>query len=295
MTDTAPEIQRIPVTSITVLNPRLRGKRGYRELVASIAALGLKKPVTVRKRPNGTGFDLVCGQGRLEAFKELGGIEIPAIIVDATEEDCFVMSLVENLARRHHTPMELIQSIITLRERGHSQTEIAARTGFSYEYIKSIFYLVDHGENRLLVAVEKGIIPHTVAMEIVRAREGDVQTALLEAYESKKLPGNQVVALRKIIDQRRLLGKGLTQLSGLNVGAKKVSADVLVKSYMRQAEQQKSFVRKAEIAQRRLLFMANALRRLHADEHFSNLLRAEGIPTMPRQLSERVAATASRP
>lgn len=286
-----PGIRQIPIARIAVLNPRARGKRGFRELVASISALGLKKPVTVRERPGGEGWDLVCGQGRLEACKELGAETIPALVVDADEEDCFVMSLVENLARRHQTPMELLRGITSLRERGRSQQEIAATTGFSYEYIAAICYLLDHGEHRLLVAVERGVIPHTVAMEIARAEEGDVQAALLEAYAGKKLPGNQVIAVRKIVEQRRLMGKGLLQLPGLQSRARRVSVDSLVRSYKREADRQRSLVRRAEVAQRRLVFVATALGRLHADEHFSNLLRAEGLPTMPKQLADRIAAS----
>lgn len=289
MSDGSSAIPRIPIASITVLNPRVRGKRGFRELVASIAALGLKKPVTVRLRPDGQGYDLVCGQGRLEALKELGEAEVPAIVIEAEVEDCFVMSLVENLARRQHTSMELMRSIAALRERGNTHVQIADRTGFSYEYIAAICLLLDRGEHRLLVAVERGLVPHTVAIEIARAEEGDVQAALLDAYEGKKLPGDQIVAVRKIVEQRRLLGKGLFRISGPGGRAKQVSADALVRSYKREADRQRSLVRRAEVAQRRLLFVTTALRKLHADEHFANLLRAEGLPTMPRQLAERIA------
>lgn len=288
MTENAGEIRRILISAISVMNPRVRGKKGFRELVASIAALGLKKPITVRLKERGEGYDLVCGQGRLEAFKELGELEIPAIVIEATLDECFIMSLVENLARRHHTPMELIRSIASCRERGNTVSQIATMTGFSYEYIAAICFLLDHGEHRLLVAVERGAVPHTIAMEIARAKDGDVQAALLEAFEDKKLPGNQVVTVRKIIEQRRLLGKDLVQLPGREARPKPVSADVLVRSYKKQADRQRSLVKKADVAQRRLMFLATALRRLHADEHFANLLRAEGLPTMPKQLAERV-------
>ena len=47
-------------------------------------------------------------------------------------------------------------------------------------------------------------------------------------------------------------------------------------------------VKKAEFAQQRLLFVIEALRQLLADEHFSNLLRAEGLDTLPKQLAERI-------
>ena len=46
----ASEIRMIPVDLITVLNPRVRNKKIFNELVTSIAHLGLKKPITVSAR-----------------------------------------------------------------------------------------------------------------------------------------------------------------------------------------------------------------------------------------------------
>lgn len=137
MSDDTHEIISIPVDSITVLNPRSRNKRVFNELVASIAHLGLKKPITVSRRKEG-GYDLVCGQGRLEAFIALGQPEIPAVVMDVSREDCFVMSLVENLARRQHSSLELIREIGALKDRGYSCREIASKTDFSPEYVQSV-------------------------------------------------------------------------------------------------------------------------------------------------------------
>ena len=114
MTD-PPEIHMIPVDAITVLNPRSRNKRVFSELVTSIAHLGLKKPITVSRHRGEPGYDLVCGQGRLEAFITLGETEIPAIVIEASEEDCYVMSLVENLARRNPRSLELMREIGALK------------------------------------------------------------------------------------------------------------------------------------------------------------------------------------
>ena len=119
------------------------------------------------------------------------------------------MSLVENLARRQHSPLDLMREIGALRERGYSMAQIAAKTDFSEEYVSAICYLLDHGESRLLTAVDRGVIPATIAMEIARATDADVQAALTEAYERKALPGNQVLAIRRIIEQRRATGKAI--------------------------------------------------------------------------------------
>jgi ParB family transcriptional regulator, chromosome partitioning protein len=109
------DVVLISISEIVVLNPRARNKKVFSELVTSIAQLGLKKPITVSKRKEGKGYNLVCGQGRMEAFAELGQETVPAIIIDSNPEDSLIMSLVENLARRQHSPLELIKEIGALR------------------------------------------------------------------------------------------------------------------------------------------------------------------------------------
>lgn len=290
MSEEVVEITMVPVDAITVLNPRVRNKRVFQELVTSIAHLGLKKPITVSQRPGRTRYDLVCGQGRLEAFIALGQAQIPAIIVDAAEEDCFVMSLVENLARRQHTPLELVRAIGALRERGYSHGEIASKVDFSPEYVGAICFLLENGEEKLINAVERGVIPHSVAMEIARAKEGEVQQALAQAYEERSLPGNQVLAIRKIIEQRNTSGKSLHQRGPRPRRNYPVSSESLIRAYQKETDRQKLLIKRASLARSRLSFVSNALRRLWEDEHFMALLRAEGIQNVPRALAERMEA-----
>ena len=295
MTDQPTNVSSVPVHAINILNPRQRNRKVFNELVNSIAHLGLKKPITVSKRPDSNVYDLVCGQGRLEAFIALGQKEIPAIIVDADEEDCFVMSLVENLARRNHSSVELMSEIGMLKKRGYSVADIAVKTDFTPEYIYAICFLLENGEERLLNGVERGVIPHTVAMEIAKAKDGDVQAALAEAYEAKALPGNQLVAIRRIIEIRKTSGKGmrLGRQPGSH-GRSRATADLLVRAFRKETEKQQVLVKKAALAQSRLIFIINALRRLLNDDHFVTLLRAEAIQTMPLPLAERIGVTGAR-
>jgi ParB family transcriptional regulator, chromosome partitioning protein len=283
------EIRMVPVDAITVLNPRARNKKIFQELVTSIAHLGLKKPITVSQRGKGDRYDLVCGQGRLEAFLALGQTEIPAIVQDASEEDCFVMSLVENLARRHHTPLELIQAIGALKDRGYSHAEIAAKVDFGIEYIHAICYLLEHGEDRLINAIERGVMPPGIAMEIARAKDGEVQKALADAYENKAIPGNQILAIRKIVEQRNTSGKAAHgRNSKSRRSGRPITSESLIRAYQMETERQRLLVKRAALARSRLLFVSNAMKRLLADEHFVALLRAEGLLTLPRALAERI-------
>jgi ParB family chromosome partitioning protein len=68
-------VEMIPVDNIQVVNPRGRGEVKFRQIVSNIGKVGLKKPITVSRRDGKNGhtqYDLVCGQGRLEAYKALG-------------------------------------------------------------------------------------------------------------------------------------------------------------------------------------------------------------------------------
>ena len=125
------QVKMIPIDQINVLNPRSRGRAKFQQIVRNIEHLGLKKPICVALHPgqNGTpSYDLVCGQGRIEALQALGATEIPALVIEATKEEVLLMSLTENLARRSHTSVELVKRIVDLRDRHYSFAQIASKT-----------------------------------------------------------------------------------------------------------------------------------------------------------------------
>jgi Complex I intermediate-associated protein 30 (CIA30)/ParB-like nuclease domain len=99
------EVKLIPIEKIRILNPRHRDQKRFEQIVQSIKNLGLKVPIQVSIRsdsePEGSGYDLICGQGRIEAFIALGHKEIPAIVVEISKEERLIRSLVENIARRY--------------------------------------------------------------------------------------------------------------------------------------------------------------------------------------------------
>jgi ParB family chromosome partitioning protein len=130
MNDETPDVQKIPIEQINVLNLRRRNKFIFQGIVSNISNIGLKKPITVARRAqplNGKIYDLVDGHGRLEACIALGQTEIPALITDASEEECLLMSLIECLPRRAHSPAELLGEISQLKRREHKSNEIARK------------------------------------------------------------------------------------------------------------------------------------------------------------------------
>jgi RepB plasmid partitioning protein len=69
---------------------------------------------------------------------------------------------------------------------GYNNAEIAAEIDFTPYYIAAVCYLLDRGKERLLAAVERGVMPANIATEIARAPDGDIQRALAEAYICKR-------------------------------------------------------------------------------------------------------------
>lgn len=294
MTVTRPQtIEMIPISRITVLNPRARNKRQHREIVNNIETIGLKRPITVSKHdgPGGTRYDLVCGEGRLEAFQMLGQTEIPAVVIEATESECLVMSLVENIARRVQRPIDVMNEIGALRRRGYTEAEISRKIGITSSWVSMIVTLLERGEERLLSAVETGLIPISLAMEISRAESEEAQNLLLDAYETGKLRGKKLASVRRLLDLR-MRGRSKSMTSG-KFGRKgtnrKLTAGDLMQVYQREAEKQRLLVKKSDFTQTRLLFIVEAIKDLLTDDGFLTLLRAEGLETMPRALAMRIA------
>ena len=198
MTGTPESVTLVPISRIEILNSRDRNMKVFEEIVDNIRSIGLKKPITVTERPGADGqvkYLLVCGEGRLNAFRILGESHIPALIVDVSDEDAFIMSLAENIARRGYRPLEILADIELLRKRGYSAEVIIQKTGLSPKYVKDIMFLLDQGEERLIEAVQRGTIPLTTALEIARAKDGDENLGdlLQEAYENGQLKGRQVI------------------------------------------------------------------------------------------------------
>lgn len=292
MTEARPaqRVEWIPIDRITVVNPRLRNKRVFKEIIDNIAQIGLKRPVTVTRRVEADGpfYDLVCGQGRLEAYLALGQSEVPALVVTADSEDLLIASLVENCARRQHTAFDLLQDIGGMRERGYSSAEIARKTGLSNEYVSGVARLIEKGEQRLLRSVESRMIPISVAVEIAEADDHDVQRALQTAYERGLLRGRKLLAAKRLVELRRRRGKGSVSREGRS--PEKLSSAALVRAYEEDAERKRDLIRRANASKDRLMLIVEAVCRLSRDAQFMSLLQSEGLATMPAKLAERVLA-----
>lgn len=285
------EVRMILLDHIRILNPRHRDAKKFLLIVQSIQNQGLKKPIQVSERDadegEGPRYDLVCGQGRIEAFRALGYGEIPAVVVHISKEDRLLRSLAENMARCNPKPIEMLTEIERLKKEGLTLHQISGRIDVDVTTIHGLLSLKKDGETRLLDAVLNGRIPVGVAVEIARTDGIEMQRELLKACESKQLTQHALRMIRRVMDRRRLIGK--QRGNGPRSGKQpRTSADSLVNAYRRESQKQRLMVKKARVCEAKLLFVVTALRRILADENFVTLLRAEELATMPKDIWIRV-------
>lgn len=285
------EVVMVPVKAVRVANPRVRDRRKFEQIVQNISAVGLKRPITVTEgKPDAAGkstFDLVCGQGRLEAFIALGQTEIPAFVKRLSKSDSLMASLVENIARRRVRAIDQIRLIQWMQEQGNSLEDIARKTGLGEGYLQGIVKLLAQGEERVLDAVLHGRLPITIAVSIAGTDDDAGQRILLEAYERKEMRQSTLTAFRKLLEHRKCFGRTYTN-DAKQRGRRRTSADGLILAYKQETQRQKLMVRKARACETRLLSLTAAFKALLADENFATLLRAEDLNTLPKFIVERV-------
>ena len=153
------------------------------ELAASIKTNGLLQPIVVRRSVSGRSYELVAGERRLRAVKQLGWIDIPAQVKDVDDRTLLVLALVENIQREELGPLEECQGYQVLRDKfGYTQQEIADAVGKSRSTVANVLRLaalpasvrrllgegaLSMGHGRAILAVEDPVKAADLAREVV--------------------------------------------------------------------------------------------------------------------------------
>lgn len=105
------------------------------ELKASILEHGILEPLIVR--PKGTSrWELVVGERRLRAARELKLEHVPVTVRQLTDEQVLEIMLAENLQREDLSPIEEAHHLKRVIEMsGQTQTELGRRIGKSQEWV----------------------------------------------------------------------------------------------------------------------------------------------------------------
>src|SRR5205823_1199195 len=156
---------------------------GIAELADSLRAHGLLQPVVVRHR--GDGYELIAGHRRVEAAKVLGWTEIAAVVRDETDDQAYILTLVENLQREDLTPKEEAAALeVLVRERGWSTHQVGEAIKRSHMYVSKRLRVFS--DPLLAQPVLNDALAVSTAEELLRVPEEDrgpfVQQAIGERW-----------------------------------------------------------------------------------------------------------------
>jgi ParB family transcriptional regulator, chromosome partitioning protein len=129
------ELRSIPVARIAA-NP-FQPRREFDptelgRLAASIGEEGLLQPLVVRPAgpgaPEGAAWELVAGERRWRAVRQLGWSEVPVVVKQVDDRALLVLAIVENIQRAELSPLEEAAAYKQLvDEFGFTQQEVAER------------------------------------------------------------------------------------------------------------------------------------------------------------------------
>ena len=116
--------------SVNPFQPRSNfNNTSLQELSISIKNIGIIQPITVRKIENNN-YQLISGERRLRACKEIGLKNIPAYVREANDQDSLEMALVENIHRQDLDAIEIAISYQRLIEEINlTQEELSDKIG----------------------------------------------------------------------------------------------------------------------------------------------------------------------
>ena len=148
----------LPVDAISP-NPdqprRVFPQHELEELAASIRALGLLQPLTVRRGEQG--WELVAGERRLRAAKLAGLTEVPCLSLQIDSQRSSLLALVENLQRKDLDFWEEALALDRLISTYHlSQEEAARRIGKSQSAVANKLRLLKLDPEALALLRERG-------------------------------------------------------------------------------------------------------------------------------------------
>jgi ParB family chromosome partitioning protein len=148
------------------------------ELCESIRTYGLIQPITVRKTV-GQYYELIAGERRLRAIKILGMKNIPAIVIDISDNDSAILSLIENSHRENLHFLEECEAFYNLLNLHNiSQEELAKKIGKSQSTISNKIRLL-----RLTPIIKNIIINNSLseghARAILKLHDEEIQLKIL--------------------------------------------------------------------------------------------------------------------
>lgn len=202
-------IEDIPVSGVDVFIPRDRDKAGHKELVESIRQIGLKWPVTVIRKAGGR-FELIKGQGRLEAHIKLGRTTIRAFVLeekDVPADQKVIEWLVENSVRERLSAIDKARLAHMDHQAGVGYEVIGKKYGMSPSTARQYADAYRKSSSKVVKMVESERLPFTHAKAIAEGiKDVTAQDAVAELVAEDGMSLSDAQAVVKLAKREQQKG-----------------------------------------------------------------------------------------
>lgn len=170
------------------------------ELKDSLKLNGILQPILARKRDSR--YELIAGERRLRAARELGWATVPVLVKEATDENSLEIALIENIQRRDLNPMEEARAFMRLtRDYELTQEKIAEKVGKNRVTVANILRLL-HLPEEIQEMIEKGSLSFGHAKAILGVESPSEQSKLAKEIVARSLSVRETE--EKVQERRRL-------------------------------------------------------------------------------------------
>ena len=173
-------------------------KEELEELAESIKKNGLLQPILVRKE--GDKYNIIAGERRWQACKNLGMKRVPVRIKEADDDEAIILALVENIQRSNLNPIEEAYGYRRMMERGKmTQSEVAQAVSKGRTTITNALRLLELPEDaQQLLFEEKITAGHARAILSINTKEG--RRKLTDRLIEEKLSVRDAERIAKLIN-----------------------------------------------------------------------------------------------
>ncbi len=182
-----PRIRMIPLDKIDPNPQQARSELGnLDELMASIQAKGILEPILVR--PKNNRYEIIAGERRYVASKNLGLTQIPCIEMNVRDNEALELALIENLQRKDLDVFEEADGLSALVDiYGYNHSQLAEKIGKARSTITEIINVARIPKRLRDLCKQYEITSRSMLIEIAKLDNEDGMESLIHEIGEKGL------------------------------------------------------------------------------------------------------------
>lgn len=194
-----PRIRMISVEKIDPNPHQARSELGnIQELMDSIKSKGVLEPILVRSKADR--FEIIAGERRLIASKNVGLKEIPCIEMDVEQNEAMEIALIENLQRKDLDIFEEADGLNALIELyGYNHQDVSDKIGKARSTITEILSISKVPDKVREIIKNSGVFSRSTIIEIAKQKNDNDMLKFAQAIVERRLTREDTRDLSKIL------------------------------------------------------------------------------------------------